>query len=61
MGMYKSPFYGIAVFEAETPEKILEITTDPDYLRIIRPDEEKFFNWRLMEVIAGEIAVFIDK
>lgn len=59
-GIYKQPFYGMAIFEAESDEKIMAIWEDPDYLRIIRPDEDKFFDKSKTELVMGKIAVLID-
>jgi len=61
MGLFKSPYYGVAVFEAETDEQILDILQDPDYQKIIQPDEAKFFDNKKIEIIMGKVAVLIDK
>lgn len=47
------PYGGVAIFEAETLEKILEIFTDEDYLRIAVPDEEKFVDRSGFHLLAG--------
>ncbi|THH15368.1 hypothetical protein EUX98_g9478 [Antrodiella citrinella] len=61
VGLYKSPYYGIANFEAESDEKLLEVFEDPEYKRLLLPDEDKFFDKSMSELIVGKMAVFIDK
>ena len=58
--MFKCPHYGIAIFEAESAEKVMELMQDPEYIQTIFPDEDKFFDKSKMEVIVGTVATFID-
>ncbi|TCD63180.1 hypothetical protein EIP91_005877 [Steccherinum ochraceum] len=60
-GLFKQPFYGMAIFEAESVEKILAILDDPGYQNIICPDEAMVFDRSKMEIIVGKSAVFIDR
>ena len=53
------PHVGIAVFEAESYEKIIEVFTSPDYARVVVPDEEKFFDRTKTSTVAGGFATFI--
>lgn len=55
-GVAAMPYIGIATFEAESVEQILEIFQDPEYLRIIVPDENKFLDREKSSLIAGEFA-----
>jgi hypothetical protein len=50
------PYIGIATFEAESIEKILEIFQDPEYLRVIVPDENRFLDREKSSLVAGEFA-----
>ncbi|EJF65176.1 hypothetical protein DICSQDRAFT_42028, partial [Dichomitus squalens LYAD-421 SS1] len=52
----KSPFRGIAIFEATTLEKIFEIFQDEEYLRVVVPDELKFFDHENAQILAGPFA-----
>ncbi|TBU29488.1 hypothetical protein BD309DRAFT_149752 [Dichomitus squalens] len=56
----KSPFRGIAIFEATTLEKIFEIFQDEEYLRVVVPDELKFFDHENAQILAGPFATIID-
>lgn len=61
MGVHKLPYWGMAIFEAESYEKLMEVFTDKEYMEVCRPDEEKFFTPLLTELAVGDFAVFIDK
>ncbi|CDO76181.1 hypothetical protein BN946_scf185037.g4 [Trametes cinnabarina] len=47
------PYAGVASFEADSPEKILEIFDDEEYLRVVAPDEDKFVDRPSMQVLGG--------
>lgn len=47
------PYGGVAIFEAETLEKILEIFKDEEYLRVVAPDTEKFVDRSGFHLLAG--------
>ncbi|KAI8994044.1 hypothetical protein BD414DRAFT_481225 [Trametes punicea] len=49
----KSPFRGIAIFEATSLDKIFEIFQDEEYLRVVVPDEDKFFDHENAQMLAG--------
>ena len=53
------PYYGMAIFEAESFGGILEVFTHPDYLAIIVPDENKFFERTKSPLVAGNVARFL--
>ncbi|KAI0829731.1 hypothetical protein BC628DRAFT_1408560 [Trametes gibbosa] len=54
-------FRGIAVFEATSLDKIFEIFQDEEYLRVVVPDEHKFFDHENAQILAGPFATIIDK
>lgn len=53
------PFVGMAIFEAESYEKVFEVFTHPDYQRVVVPDEARFFDRSKTAMIAGELATII--
>lgn len=59
-GYVPPPYSGMAIFEAESMEKIFEIFTDEEYLRLVRPDEEKFISLIDAKFTAGTFATFIE-
>ncbi|KAH9886751.1 hypothetical protein C8Q73DRAFT_839875 [Cubamyces lactineus] len=46
-------FGGVAILEAESPEKIVEIFQDEEYLRVVAPDEGKFCDRTGLYILAG--------
>ncbi|RPD63987.1 hypothetical protein L227DRAFT_521254 [Lentinus tigrinus ALCF2SS1-6] len=56
----KSPFRGIAIFEATSLDKIFEIFQDEEYLRVVVPDELNFFDHEKAQILAGPFASIID-
>ena len=56
----QSPFRGIAIFEATSLDKIFEIFEDEEYLRVVVPDEHKFFDHEKAQIIAGPFATIFD-
>ena len=56
----RAPYYGIAIFEAESFEKIVEVFTSEEYLRVVVPDEHKFFDHENAQILAGPFATIID-
>ncbi len=56
----KSPFRGIAIFEATSLDKIFEIFQDEEYLRVVVPDEVNFFDHENAQILAGPFATIID-
>lgn len=57
-GSQALPYAGMAIFEAESYEKIMEVFTHPDYVRVVVPDE-KFFDRTKSAMIAGGFATII--
>lgn len=57
----RAPYYGIAIFEAESFEKIVEVFTSEEYLRVVVPDEEKFFDRAKSTMVGGPFAEIISK
>ena len=56
----KSPFRGIAIFEATSLDKIFEIFQDEEYRRVVVPDELNFFDHENAQILAGPFATIID-
>ena len=56
-----STFYGMAIFEAESYEKLLEVFSHPDYQRVVYPDEKVILDRSRSQVVAGQYATFVDK
>ena len=56
-----SSFYGMAVFEAESYEKLLEVFSHPDYQKVVYPDEQVILDRSRSQVVAGQFATFVDK
>ncbi|KAL7281309.1 hypothetical protein PYCCODRAFT_1476541 [Trametes coccinea BRFM310] len=54
------PYAGVAAFEADSPEKILEIFEDEEYLRVVAPDEDKFVDRPSMQVLGGYYVSIFD-
>ncbi|KAI0769380.1 hypothetical protein BD413DRAFT_604961 [Trametes elegans] len=57
----KSRFRGIAIFEATSLDKIFEVFQDEEYLRVVVPDENNFFDHENAQILAGPFASIIDK
>lgn len=51
-----TPFWGMAVFEAESYEEILEVFSHPDYIRIVFPDECKILDRGKCQLVTGKFA-----
>lgn len=60
-GVATTPFYGMAIFEAESFEKLIEVFTDAEYLAVVVPDEDNFFDRTKSPLISGEFTTFLDK
>ncbi|TFK85354.1 hypothetical protein K466DRAFT_646909 [Polyporus arcularius HHB13444] len=56
----KTPFRGIAIFEATSLDKIFEVFQDEEYLRVVVPDEHNFFDPEKAQILAGPFATIID-
>lgn len=61
MGLPSVPYYGMAIFEAESYEKIFQVFINQEYSEVIVPDEEKFFDRTKSLMIAGDLATFLDQ
>ncbi|TBU29487.1 hypothetical protein BD309DRAFT_149726 [Dichomitus squalens] len=60
MGFDVAPYRGIALFEAESYDKIMEIFASEEYNAIGLPDEQKFLDRSKTGFIPGTIITFID-
>ena len=60
-GYVAPPFAGMVVLDADSAEKISEIFTDEEYLRVIRPDEDKFFVRQEIQLYMGPIITIFEK
>ncbi|KAI0779858.1 hypothetical protein C8Q74DRAFT_1367678 [Fomes fomentarius] len=58
-GYSAPPFAGIAIFEAESLEKIYEVFQDEEYTRVVIPDEEKFFIRKDVQFLGGPYATIL--
>jgi hypothetical protein len=56
-GVNPIPYVGLAIFEAESYEKIWEVFTDPEYFRVIVPDEHKFLDREKSSLVMGDFVV----
>lgn len=61
MGFATSAFHGIALFEAESYEKILEVFTSQEYQNIGFPDEQNFLDRSKTVFFPGTLITYIDK
>ncbi|EKM54102.1 uncharacterized protein PHACADRAFT_96414 [Phanerochaete carnosa HHB-10118-sp] len=50
------PHAGMAIFEAESYEKLMKVFKDSEYVRVVMPDEEKFFDRSKSTVLTGPFA-----
>ena len=61
MGFSLPTWRGIAVFEAESYEKILEVFTSQEYQNIGFPDEQNFLDRSKTVFFPGTLITYIDK
>ncbi|KIP01961.1 hypothetical protein PHLGIDRAFT_130998 [Phlebiopsis gigantea 11061_1 CR5-6] len=54
-------FYGMAVFEAESYDKIFQVFADPEYQRVVFPDEQKLLDRGRSQLFAGQVATVWEK
>ncbi|EKM54099.1 uncharacterized protein PHACADRAFT_257711 [Phanerochaete carnosa HHB-10118-sp] len=54
-------FWGMATFEAESWDKILEVFSHPEYERVVFPDERRIIDRARTQVFAGEFATMLDR
>lgn len=52
------PYWGMAVFEAESYEKLFAVFENPEYLEKIVPDEQNFIARERSSMVAGRSAGF---
>ncbi|RDB24417.1 hypothetical protein Hypma_008454 [Hypsizygus marmoreus] len=60
LGVQPMDWDGVVVMEAETHEKLFEIFQDPEYQRLIGPDELKFVDRPKCQVLPLDFATRID-
>jgi hypothetical protein len=53
-----APWDGLAIFEAESYEKIIEVFGSEEYQRIVYPDEAAFLNVEKRQLFAADIVSF---
>ena len=51
-------FWGMAIFEAESYDKIMEVLTHPEYLRTVGPDELNMLDRSKSQIFAGTTNTF---
>ena len=56
-----SAFWGMAVFEAESWEKLLEVFSHPEYARVVYPDEQHILDRERTQIFAGEFATILER
>ncbi|KAI0344605.1 hypothetical protein BDW22DRAFT_1326392 [Trametopsis cervina] len=61
MGTVPSPFWGLVMFEAESYDKIMEVLSHPEYIRLVYPDEGHIMDRSKSQVISGEFATLFEK
>ncbi|KAI0659586.1 hypothetical protein C8Q70DRAFT_1053934 [Cubamyces menziesii] len=54
-------FGGVAILEAESPEKIAEIFQDEEYRRVVTPDEGMFCDRAGLYILAGHYVTIFDR
>ncbi|KAI0093342.1 hypothetical protein BDY19DRAFT_421693 [Irpex rosettiformis] len=59
-GVTPVSFYGVAIFEAVSMEKVLEVFTSDEYNTIVVPDEDKFFDRTKTQLLPGYLARFVE-
>ncbi|KAI0633416.1 hypothetical protein C8Q77DRAFT_1114843 [Trametes polyzona] len=59
-GEAPAPFGGVAIFESDTLEKLLEIFEDEEYKRLILPDAEVFVDSSKAQILAGHYTTVTD-
>ena len=57
--MQLPPYAGAAIFEAESFEKIMEVFQDPEYIKVVVPDEMKFMQREKCQMVAGQLATVL--
>ncbi|KAI0702934.1 hypothetical protein C8T65DRAFT_655135 [Cerioporus squamosus] len=58
-GYKPPPFFGMAIFEAETMDKIAEVFQDEEYNRVVVPDEERFMSRKDALIVGGPTVTII--
>ena len=58
-GYTPPPYAGMAIFEAESIEKIYEVFADEEYVRLVIPDEERLFVRSKTIFLAGPYAKYM--
>ena len=58
-GLEPVSFVGVAIFEAESFDKIQEVFQHPDYIRFVVQDELKFVKREKCQMVAGELATVV--
>ena len=59
-GSAQPKFWSLAILEAESPEKILEIFKDEEYLRVVAPDESVVCNRAGSYILAGHYVTLFE-
>ncbi|KAI0358752.1 hypothetical protein OH77DRAFT_1421214 [Trametes cingulata] len=61
MGFDVVQYRGVAVFEAESYDKIFEVFQSEEYKRVVFPDEAKFIERSKTGFVAGPFVTFVDR
>ncbi|THH28519.1 hypothetical protein EUX98_g5670 [Antrodiella citrinella] len=61
LGTHLPSAHGLAILEAESLDKLMEIFADPEFAEKVAPDEERFLDRTLTEAAATNYVTFVDK
>ncbi|KII93019.1 hypothetical protein PLICRDRAFT_376893 [Plicaturopsis crispa FD-325 SS-3] len=59
LGIAVSAYDGIAIIEAESFEKIAEVSQDPEFRRVSLPDSEKFMDMSALQYLPMRYATLL--
>jgi len=59
-GLPISEWDGMAVFEAESYDKIMEVLRDPEYIKVVIPDGHNFLEWDKTVLLPLDLATIFD-
>jgi EthD domain len=60
-GLHIAQWAGLAIFEADSYEKIFAVFKDEDYLKIVVPDELKFIDRDNCQMLPLDLGTILDK
>jgi hypothetical protein len=60
-GLHTAQWAGLAIYEADSYEKIFAIFRDEEYLKVVLPDQKKFVDREGSQVLPVDLATILDK